>query len=70
MTQARRLLLEPNSPKLNPDEWLNAGLKYGIESKTAVRSKTKLQAVANDHMTMLSNLPERVRTYFEDPRVK
>ena len=37
-------------------------------SKVAVRSKAKLQAAANDHMTLLSHSPERVRTYFEDPR--
>jgi len=58
------------SPELNPDERLNADLKYGIASKVSVRSKSKLQAVANDHMILLSNSPERVRTYFEDPRVK
>lgn len=58
------------SPELNPDERLNADLKYGVASKVPVRSKAKLQAVANDHMTLLSNSPERVRTYFEDPRVK
>jgi len=58
------------SPELNPDERLNADLKYGIASKVAVRSKAKLQAAANDHMTLLSHSPERVRTYFEDPRVK
>ena len=58
------------SPELNPDERLNADLKYGIASKVSVRSKAKLQAAANDHMTLLSNSPERIRTYFEDPRVK
>lgn len=58
------------SPELNPDERLNADLKYGIASKVAVRSKAKLQAAANDHMTLLTNSPERVKTYFKDPRVK
>lgn len=58
------------SPELNPDERLNADLKHGIGSRVAVRSKDKLRAAANDHMTMLGNSPERVRKYFEDPRVK
>ena len=58
------------SPELNPDERLNADLKYGIASQVTVRSKAKLQAAANDHMTMLSNSPDRVKTYFKDPRVK
>lgn len=58
------------SPELNPDERLNADLKYGNASKVAVRSKAKLQAAANDHMTLLSNASDRVRTYFKDPHVK
>jgi transposase len=58
------------SPELNPDERLNADLKYGIASKVAVRNKAKLQAAANDHMTLLSNSPDRVRTYFKDPHFK
>jgi hypothetical protein len=29
-----------------------------------------LRTAANDHMTMLENNPERVVSYFQDPRVK
>jgi len=58
------------SPELNPDERLNADLKYAISSKVAVRTKTKLKAAANDHMNMLGQNPERIKSYFQDPRVK
>lgn len=58
------------SPELNPDERLNADLKYAIASKVAVRSKTKLKDATNEHMTMLSNTPERVKSYFQDKRIK
>jgi len=58
------------SPELNPEERLNADLKYTIGSKVAVRTKTKLTAAANSHMEMLNENPERVKSYFQDKRVK
>ena len=56
------------SPQLNPDERLNADLKYAIGSKVPVRTKTKLKAAATQHMRMLQANPERVKSYFGDPR--
>ena len=35
-----------------------------------VRTKDKLRAAANDHMTMLESNPIRVASYFQDPRVQ
>ena len=58
------------SPELNPDERLNADLKQAIGSKVAVRTKAKLKAAANEHMSMLENTPERVKSYFQDPKVQ
>jgi len=58
------------SPELNPEERLNADLKHAIGSKVPARTKPKLRAAANDHMVMLENNPERVKSYFQDPRVK
>jgi hypothetical protein len=46
-------------PELNPDERLNADMKHAIGTKVPVRSKSKL-----------GTSPERVRAYFQDPRVK
>ena len=64
------LYLPSYSPELNPEERLNADLKHAIGSKVPIRTKPKLRAAANDHMVMLENNPERVKSYFQDPRVK
>ena len=58
------------SPELNPDERLNADLKHAIGTMVPVRTKAKLQAAANQHMAFIEANPERVRSYFQDPRVK
>ena len=58
------------SPELNPEERLNADLKHVIGAKVPARTKIKLKAAVSDHMIMLENNPERVKSYFQDPRVK
>lgn len=58
------------SPELNPEERLNADLKQAMGKRVPVRTKTKLREAANEHMTMLEKSPERVMSYFQDPRVK
>jgi hypothetical protein len=46
----------------------NADMKRVIGTKVAVRTKAKLTA-AEDHMTTIDASPERVRAYFQGPRV-
>ncbi len=58
------------SPELNPDERLNADLKYALGSRVQVRTKDKLRRATEAHMNMLGNNPQRVRSYFEDPKIK
>ena len=58
------------APELNPDERLNADMKHAIGAKVPVRTKPKLKAAADDHMAMIGKSPDRVRAYFQDPRVK
>ena len=58
------------SPELNPDERLNADLKHVISTRVPVRTKAKLHAAATNHMAFIQTNPERVRSYFQDPRVK
>jgi transposase len=58
------------SPELNPEERLNADLKHVIGAKVPARTKAKLKIVATEHMTNLEQSPERVKRYFQDPRVK
>jgi transposase len=58
------------APELNPDERLNADMKHAIGTRVPVRTKAKLKAAAEDHMTMIGASPERVCAYFQDPKVK
>ena len=58
------------SPDLNPDERLNADLKYALGSRVQTRTKDKLKEATKVHMNLLEKHPERVRSYFNDPRVK
>lgn len=58
------------SPELNPDERLNADLKHAMGTKVPVRTKAKLEAAANEHMAFIESNPARVRSYFQDPRVR
>jgi transposase len=58
------------SPELNPEERLNSDLKQALGKRLPQRTKAKLKAAAQDHMAVLESSPERVRSYFQDPRVK
>ena len=58
------------SPELNPEERLNADLKRAIGTKVPVRTKAKLKLAATEHMVKLEQSPERVKSFFQDPRVK
>lgn len=58
------------SPELNPEERLNADLKQALYSKVPVRTKARLKAATTEHMQTLEKSPERVKKYFQDPRVK
>jgi transposase len=58
------------SPELNPEERLNADLKHAICTRVPARTKAKLKAAATEHMEKLESSPERVKSFFQDPRVK
>jgi transposase len=58
------------APELNPDERLNADMKHAISTKVPVRTKAKLKAASEEHMGLIGQSPDRVRAYFQDPRVK
>lgn len=55
------------APELNPDERLNADMKHAISTKVPVRTKAKLKAASEG---LIGQSPDRVRAYFQDPRVK
>ncbi len=58
------------SPELNPEERLNADLKQAMGRRVPVRTKAKLRDAANEHMFTLEKSPQRVQSFFQDPRVK
>jgi hypothetical protein len=58
------------SPELNPDERLNADIKHVIGARVPVRTKEKLKNTASYQLRELQRQPERIKSYFQDPRVK
>jgi transposase len=56
--------LPPYSPDLNPDEYLNADVKYGVGSKQPKRTKEDLRNATEEHLNMLKKNPKRVKRYF------
>jgi transposase len=57
------------SPDLNPDEHVNADIKYGIGSKAPKSTKENLMSAAEEHMQLLKQTPERIMKYFKDPAI-
>lgn len=61
--------LPPYAPELNPDEYLNGDLKLGVATRAPARTKPELSKVARSHFRMLQRRPDRVRRFFQHPRV-
>lgn len=53
------------SPELNPDEYLNCDLKYGIAQKEMPKNQEQLKKNVQAHMKLLQNKPDRVIKYFK-----
>jgi transposase len=64
------LYLPSDSRELNPEERLKADLKHAIGTRVPARTKAKLKAVATQHMTEIERSPERVKAFFQDPKVR
>ena len=57
------------APELNPDERLNGDLKYQVQSGLVCRTKSQVKKKVRSTMKTIQNRPERVRKYFEDPKI-
>jgi len=57
------------SPEMNPDEYLNCDLKYGISEKPSPKTEKELKSNVSSHMKMLQNKPNRVQKYFKHPSI-
>jgi transposase len=62
--------LPPYAPELNPDEYLNGDLKLGVAARAPARTKPELSKAARSHLRMLQRRPQRVRRFFQHPRVR
>ena len=61
------IYLPPYSPQLNPAEFLNCDVKYGVHSKPPTRNQAQLKQRVLSHLHKLQKLPARVRKYFQHP---
>lgn len=68
--QIELFYLPPYSPELNPDEYLNGDVKFGVHSGTPARSDKELKKKMISHMRKLQKLPGRVAKYFEHPNIR
>ena len=57
-------------PDLNPEERLNADLRYAIGTQVPVRTKARLKLAATEHMVKLEQSPEQIKSFIQDSRVK
>lgn len=63
-TEIEVFYLPGYSPELNPDEGVNGDLKQAVTGKPPARSKAQLKRAVVGHMRRLSQLPDRVRSFF------
>jgi transposase len=57
------------SPEINPDEYLNCDLKAGVHSRPPTRAKGDLKRKTITHLRRVQKLPERVKSYFQHPKI-
>jgi transposase len=61
--------LPPYSPELNPDEYLNCDVKFGVHGGIPARSEKELKKKMISHMRKLQKTPKRVMKYFKHPKI-
>ena len=57
------------SPEMNPDEYLNCDLKAGVHSGPPARAEGDLKRKTIAHLRRVQKLPDRVRSYFQHPKI-
>ncbi len=57
------------SPEINPYEYVNCDLKAGVHSRPPTRAKGDLKRKTIAHMRKVPKLPDRVRKYFQHPKI-
>ncbi len=57
------------SPEMNPDEYLNCDLKYGLAQKPPPRNENQLKKNVQSHMRLLQKNPQRIVKYFKHENI-
>ena len=57
------------SPEMNPDEYLNCDLKAGVQARPPARAKGDLKRKTIAHLRRVQKLPDRVKSYFQHPKI-
>ncbi len=65
----RLFFLPPYSPELNPDELVWNNLKNHGVGKRMIRSRDELKSVVINHLRSLQRMPEKLRSFFQQPDV-
>ena len=65
----RLFILPPDSPHLNPDEWVWNGLKRHKLGKARVAGLDQFRTLVDRHLRSLQKLPELIRGFFADPNL-
>ena len=58
------------APELNPDEYLNGDLKLSVAKRVPARDRAALLRTATARLRSLQQQPERVKKFFQHPRVQ
>jgi transposase len=66
----RLFFLPPYAPDLNPDEHVWNHLKNHGVGKQAIRSRDQFRKVVLGHMRSLQQLPDLIRSFFRDSRLR
>jgi transposase len=62
--------LPPDSPELNPDEYLNGDLKLRVAKRAPARDRAALLHTATSRLRSLQRRPTTVKPFFQHPRVR
>lgn len=58
------------APDLNPDEYLNGDLKLSVAKRAPARDRASLLRTARSRLRSLQRQPDKVKTFFQHPRVR
>jgi transposase len=68
--QVALFYLPSYSPELNPDEYLNGDRKLRVAKRAPARDRDALLRTATSRLRSLQQQPERVKKFFQHPRVR